>query len=191
MKTVLFDIASPSGQGVSLPAVTLVADSALVMPGRPVFLPDFAERWRADIYLAARISRLGKGFAPKFASRYYDAVTLAMRLVPEDADVLLASRGMSAGLDGLFDGAVTLGRFQPSELVVSGMTVSVDGNQTVRLEDAARRLDEAVSEVSRMSTLKTGDLIMTCGFTVSDAVKIGDVVTATLCGAPCLKVKIK
>lgn len=188
MKTVLFDIKPAAG--VTLPAVTLVADSALVMPGRPVFLPDFAERWRADVFIAARISRLGKGLAPKFASRYFDTVTLAMRLVPEDADALLASHGLSTGIDGLFDGAVTLGRFLPSGIVGQGAVMSVGGKE-VSVDAAAEELDKAVSAVSNLATLKTGDLIMTCGFTAMDEVRIGDVIEASLCGEPCLKVKIK
>ena len=50
-------------------------DSALVLQGRPLFMPEEGEGWQAQICLAVKISRLGKNISEKFAPRYYDAVS--------------------------------------------------------------------------------------------------------------------
>ena len=56
---------------------TLMTDSAVVRPGTPLFLPDFAVNWRLEIVPVAVISRLGKWIEPRFAHRYYTEVSLA------------------------------------------------------------------------------------------------------------------
>ena len=48
-------------------------DSALLLPGRPLFYPDFGGDWHACLFLAIRINRLGKSVSEKFAPRYYDS----------------------------------------------------------------------------------------------------------------------
>ena len=53
----------------------LMADSSVLYTGRPFFIPDFARRFVAAPTIVVRTGRLGKCIAPKFAHRYWDAVT--------------------------------------------------------------------------------------------------------------------
>lgn len=183
MKTVIFDLDTPYDAS-GLPSVTLVADSALVMPGRPLFLPDFSQHWRGIVYLGVRISKLGKGVAPKFARRYYDAVCAAFHpLAFSDT-----GERIGAGFAGLYDGAVVLGRMLGAEEDAEYIDIAC-GRQALTVDMAV--VDKAVSAVSYWSTLKTGDIIMAAGMMLDAPLRVGDMLEATVNGVPSLKVKIK
>ena len=53
-------------------------DSALLNDSKPFFIPDFSQQVDYETELVVRINRLGKNIAPRFASRYYDAVTVGI-----------------------------------------------------------------------------------------------------------------
>lgn len=183
MKTVIFDIDTPYDAS-GLPSVTLVADSALVMPGRPLFLPDFSQHWRGTVFLGVRISKLGKGVAPKFARRYYDAVCAAFHpLAFSDT-----GERIGAGFAGLYDGAVVLGRMLGAEEDAEYIDIAC-GRQALTVDMAV--VDKAVSAVSYWSTLKTGDIIMATGMMLDAPLRVGDMLEAAVNGVPSLKVKIK
>lgn len=100
----------------SQPQVFLMADSSLLKDGKPLFLPDFAEKFIARPVFIVRINRLGKNIAKRFASRYYDAVTVGLCVEA----LGFKHSNTIAGCDSVvnaFDGAAVLGDFIPVEEV--------------------------------------------------------------------------
>ena len=63
-------------------SLDIIPDSAIIKDGKPFFVPDYAEGGIYYPAIAFRVNRLGKNIAPRFACRYYDAITLALRTVP-------------------------------------------------------------------------------------------------------------
>lgn len=130
----------------------IVPDSALLLPGRPLFVPDLGSGWQAQPVVALRVCRLGRDISPKFASRYVDGVTVGLWLrLPDPGDHL------SAGLLDALDSSLALGRWlevppSPVEIVTPAATVTVDFSAEIAA---------AVSAVSRYATLKMGDVILT------------------------------
>lgn len=188
MKTIAFE-RSVGQQLTTPPAITLIADSAPVAPGNPVFLPQFAGQWQARVYLAFRIGRLGKGISAKFAPRYRDAVTLAMKLQPVDMERQLLMSQLPAGIVGLFDNCVAFGQWGP---------IAPDANWAVECEGASAaisleqsQIDRAIQSISSYATLKTGDVIMPIHLGVEFAVSVGDTLAATLNGSPVLNLRFK
>ena len=57
------------------PVIFLKPDSAILKDGKPFFIPDFSNEVHYEAEVVVRICRLGKNIAPRFAHRYYDAVT--------------------------------------------------------------------------------------------------------------------
>lgn len=160
MKVVMFRHAGDLSQGVP-PGIELYADSAIVLPGHPLFLPDFDTAWTARIALAFRISRLGKGVSERFARRYYDACTLA--LLPESRALgeSLGRSGSPMGLCGCYDGAVAVGKWLT--LPVADMPVVIRaGNAEVTVEQPLTAADRAIASLSHYSTIKTGDIVIPC-----------------------------
>lgn len=165
------------------PQLTLIADSSITPPGRPIFLPDFTDCWAVEFYFAVKVSRLGKDIALKFASRYFESFTLAMRLVPVDIADALRSAGRADGVASVFDNALTLGDWVPfpadSDATDSQLAITLNDAQIV-IERPRLCAAQAVETISRYCTLKTGDILMPFRLTPPATVSSGNSFTATL-----------
>ena len=174
------------------PSCYLMADSSVLYTGRPFFIHDFAEAFVAAPSIVVRMGRLGKCVAPKFAHRYWDAVTAGFNVQ--------ACRSRDAGLEALdraFDGAAIVGDWveqasldDPMHATVS---LAVNGEEVSShcLDDMQQPLDELMAAVSSRCSIKMGDAIFTGdaggGYTLAP----GDRLTATIGGKPVLDVKVK
>lgn len=151
----------------------LATDSSISLGGRPIFLPEISQRWLMQISPAFRISRLGKTISERFASRYYDAFTLAARLLPLDLMDTLEKSGMRhSPFATAFDGAVSLGAWIPADYLRNGaaglpaaLAVNIGASETeagltANLTESA---DKAIALLSRNFILKNGDVIVTGG----------------------------
>lgn len=162
---------------------SLLADSAVVRSGTPLFLPDFAEGWYLDIVPVVVIDRLGKWIEPRFAHRYYSEAALAARLLPPD--------GNPEGAFAMsFDGAIAPGRhlgFPES----GEFTVGVESCGEFTIAPDMLCADATVAFASRFMMLKTGDLILPCRTHLRLDVAPGMRIKATLNGEPALDLKIR
>ena len=66
------------------PVIFLKPDSAILKDGKPFFIPDFSNEVHYEAEVVVRICRLGKNIAPRFAHRYYDAVTVGIDFTARD-----------------------------------------------------------------------------------------------------------
>lgn len=140
----------------------LMADSSVLYTGRPFFIPDFARRFVAAPTIVVRTGRLGKCIAPKFAHRYWDAVTAGFSVMAcQDED------GKMEALDRAFDGAAIVGDWVPAEsiddVLHAMIEVKVDDTVVSRhcLADMRLSLADALSAVSTRCSIKMGDLLFT------------------------------
>ena len=162
------------------PQAFLMADSSILYTGRPFFIPDFAQRFVATPTIIVRMGRLGKCVAPKFAHRYWDAVTVGIDFTARDTQEKARHEGMPWTICKGFDGSAAIGTFQPLSLEGKGAGIGfrLDKNgETVQQGDSSEMLfsvDEIISYLSRFFTLRTGDLIYTGTPAGIGAVKPGD-----------------
>lgn len=179
------------------PSVTLYPDSALLTANRPLFIPDFMTDAAVYAAPALRISRLGKNIAPRFASRYYDSVTVAtLTDIPALGDPLRLrpdSGGRPAGdLANAIEGAVATGEWlQPADSLNISAVSATQGDVMMtwsldRFNDTAA---EAIAALSRYMTLKMGDIIIPCRLPDPIALNIGADISFTLNGAQTLILK--
>ncbi len=172
--------------------VDVMPDSALIMPGRPTFLPDFATMWRGVWCVAFRVSRLGKNVSARFANRYYDAMTLAFRLVPTDVCGRIGSEGRGCGLAGAFDNCLTLGEWMPigeGEIEIGLKAGGEEAEWKVSVDSLG--IDRAVELVSEWATLKIGDVIMPAEWELECSPEAGMTIEGSVDGTRCLNVRIK
>lgn len=127
-------------------------DSTLVLQGRPLFMPEEGEGWQAEICLAVKIGRLGKNISEKFAPRYYDGLSCAMRLV------LPSAPEMDSVISGM-DSSIVHGEWLEAGKAAGPLTLSV-GTVEIRLAPQAPEIAGAISAISRYTTLKMGDIIL-------------------------------
>lgn len=210
MKMIALD-RRPNEAVAPFPPALIIPDSALTLPGRPLFVPDFAAAWEARILVGVRVSRLGKGIAARFADRYYDAVTLLLRLVP------LPEASSPGALASAFDGCIQLGQWidvAPSASDHAASSISVASTAPVSesasaainlsapltidfgslhfsLTAAELALPKAVEAVSRYLTIRNGDIIAPVTLPAALPASRGDIFTAAVNAIPALKARLK
>ena len=150
------------------PVIFLKPDSAILRDGKPFFLPDFSQEVHYETEVVVHICRLGKHIAPRFASRYYDTVTVGIDFTARDLQRRFRELGHPWELSKGFDNSAAIGEFVPlssagGDVQNLNFRLDIDG-QTVQqgcTADMLFRVDEIIAYVSHFMTLKMGDLLFT------------------------------
>lgn len=150
------------------PVIFLKPDSAILKDGKPFFIPDFSTEVHYEAEVVVRICRLGKHIAPRFARRYYDAVTVGIDFTARDLQRRFRECGNPWELCKGFDNSAAIGTFLPLEQA-GGDVQALDFRLTVddrevqhgNTRDMLFRVDDIIAYVSRFMTLKIGDLLFT------------------------------
>lgn len=146
--------------------IYVMPDTALHINKRPFFIPDYAEPCMMHIHQAVHICRLGRSISERFASRYYDAITLCSRM---EAPALPAAIGRT------FDECISVGEW-------------LNVSPSAELQQEAVR---AIAEVSKYFTLRQGDVILLSTIRDVEEVHINQHVEENYCGANVLQFNIK
>lgn len=179
------------------PVVFMKPDSSILKNNKPFFLPDFSINIHFEVEVVLKISQLGKGISAKFASRYYDEITLGIDITARDLQSRLAATGLPWEISKCFDGAAPLGRFIPVTSVkdLTNIDFRLEINNKVvqksNTSDMIFGFNEIVEYVSKFFTLKTGDLIFTGTPPGVGQLKRNDNLVAYLNDEPLLDFRIK
>lgn len=141
-------------------AMVLKCDSCLLNGRKPMFIPDHTKDLRYGKVVIARISRLGKHIEPKFASRYYDALAPGYDFVAYDRLEEARAKGDSWAEAIAFDYSLAIGEWtEGSGTPDSGKSHAEPGTPDSGKNYAAKAIEEAISKVSQLMTIRQGDLI--------------------------------
>ncbi len=150
------------------PVIFMKPDSSLLKNGKPFFLPGFSEEIHYEAEVVVHICRLGKAISPRFASRYYDMVTVGVDFTARDMQRRFRVQGYPWDLCKGFDGSSALGTFVPldeagGDVQKLDFHLDIDGKtvQCGNTADMLFRVDDIIAYVSRFMTLKMGDLLFT------------------------------
>lgn len=149
------------------PVIFMKPDSAILKDGKPFFIPDFSDEVHYETELVVRINRLGKNIAPRFAHRYYDAVTVGIDFTARDLQRHFREAGNPWELCKGFDNSAAIGTFVPVErfndIQQLHFNLIIDGQEVQKGDtaDMLFRIDDIIAYVSRFVTLKIGDLLFT------------------------------
>lgn len=149
------------------PVIFTKADSSLLKDRKPFFIPDELGTIEYEAEIVVRICRLGKSISERFASRYYDAVTVGIDFTARDLLRKLSQQGLPWDMSKSFDGAAALGewvskdKFLDIQRLRFHLNVNGETKQEGCTSDMIYKVDEIISYISRFFTLKTGDLIYT------------------------------
>jgi 2-keto-4-pentenoate hydratase/2-oxohepta-3-ene-1,7-dioic acid hydratase in catechol pathway len=132
--------------------MVLKGDSCLLNGRKPFFLPEGTHEIGATECVILRVSRLGKGIAPKFAARYYDAVAPGVDFIAMD----LLRKAQAAGKPWTqaiaFDYSLAIGEYEPTP------TPSLKGREYLK-EELVLSPEEAIAEAGKLMTIRQGDLV--------------------------------
>ena len=150
------------------PVLFMKPDSALLKDGKPFFLPDFSNEIHYEAEVVVHICRLGKHIAPRFAHRYYDAVTVGIDFTARDLQRAFRAAGNPWELSKGFDNSAAIGTFVPLEQLGKDVQhlncrLEIVGNkvQEGHTADMLFQVDNIIAYASRFMTLKMGDLLFT------------------------------
>jgi 2-keto-4-pentenoate hydratase/2-oxohepta-3-ene-1,7-dioic acid hydratase in catechol pathway len=147
------------------PVIFTKADSSLLKDGKPFFIPDDMGRIDYEGELVVRICRLGKSVPERFASRYYDAVTVGLDFTARDMQNEARKQGLPWTICKGFDGSAIIGEWLPLEGDVQKLNFRLDKNGTTvqdgHATDMLFSVNQLISYISNYFTLKTGDLLFT------------------------------
>ena len=128
--------------------MVLKGDSCLLNGRKPFFIPDWSNEIGVTPCIILRVSRLGKEIARKFADRYYDAIApgedfIALDKVREEK---AAGKPWTQAL--AFDYSLAIGEWG-----------DVQRDDVQSTKDYVLSPEEAISEASKVMTIRQGDLI--------------------------------
>ncbi len=149
------------------PVVFIKPDTTVGQSNTPFYLPDFSSAIHHEIELIVRINRIGKHIQEKFASKYYDQISVGIDFTARDLQAQLKAKGLPWEKSKSFDGATVLGKWVDKtsfknlqnldlELTNNGKVVQ-KGNTAMMLYT----VDQLIAYVSQYFTLKIGDVLFT------------------------------
>ncbi len=179
------------------PVVFLKPDSSILKNNKPFFLPDFSSAIHYEVEVVLKISKLGKGIEPRYASRYFDEVTTGIDITARDLQNRLSLEGLPWEISKCFDGATPIGKFIPVNTIknTADLDFRLEINDKIvqqsNTSDMIFGINEIISYVSRFFTLKTGDLIFTGTPSGVGPLKKNDRLVAFIGNKPLLDFMIK
>lgn len=149
------------------PVIFMKPDTALLKGGRPFFLPDFSSEVHYETELVVKINRLGKNIGERFASRYYDEITVGIDFTARDLQRKQKELGLPWEIAKGFDSSAVIGTFLSKNEVddIQDVDLRLEINtETVQQGNTGEMIyavDKIIAYISRFFTLKIGDLIFT------------------------------
>ena len=150
------------------PTIFMKSDASLLKDGKPFYIPDFSSEMQYEAEIVVRINRLGKNIAQRFATRYFDEVTVGVDMTAIDLLQRLRKNGLPWELGKSFDNSAIVGEFVQLENLdekIDNLSFHLDINEkTVQQGNTSEmifKIAEIIEYVSKFVTLKIGDLIFT------------------------------
>jgi 2-keto-4-pentenoate hydratase/2-oxohepta-3-ene-1,7-dioic acid hydratase in catechol pathway len=149
------------------PVIFLKPKSALLLPDKPVYYPEFTDDLQYECELVIRINKNGKYIQERFARKYYNDISLGIDFTARDLQNKLKEKGLPWEIAKAFDASAAVGKFvslTPEmnlqqlnfQLKLNGMVV-----QTGDTADMIFSVNKIIEYVSKFFTLNIGDLIFT------------------------------
>ena len=149
-------------------------DSVWIRNGKPMFLPEEDEPFFILFAPCLRVDKVGKSVVKKFANRYYSEMCYSAVMLNKRAYQRLHDGKDPYAMDICADCCVITGNFKDKSLWENLKNInisffplflnkgarSVTENEQIDTSQLFEKADEAISEASRLNTLKTGDLII-------------------------------
>lgn len=163
------------------PVIFLKPDSALLPKGHPFFYPPFTEDLHYEAELVVRINKVGKNIEKKFAPKYYSEIGIGIDFTARDIQQQCKEKSHPWERAKAWDHSAPVGKkFIPVSQLgdVTNIQFRLEKNgeivQNGTSADMIFSIDSIIEEVSKIFTLKIGDLIFTGTPAGVGPVQIGD-----------------
>lgn len=178
------------------PVIFMKPKSALLMPDKPLYYPEFTDDLHYECELVVKIAKNGKYIQEKFARKYYQEVSLGIDFTARDLQQKQKEKGLPWEIAKAFDGSAAVGTFVPLTNDLKEHPLHFE----LRLNDAPKQhgntadmifsVNKIVAYISQFFTLNIGDLIYTGTPAGVGAVNVYDKLEGYLEGEKLLEVNI-
>ena len=159
------------------PVVFLKPQTALLKDNKPFFLPEWSKDVHYETELVLRVCKGGKYIQEKFASKYFDQVTVGIDFTARDLQSQQKAKGLPWEIAKAFDNSAVIGEFRPFN-EIRGINFSMKLNETEvqkgNTADMIFSFEKIIAYASQFFSLQQGDLIYTGTPAGVGQVKIGD-----------------
>ena len=179
------------------PVIFMKPKSALLQPHTPFYYPEFTNELHYECELVLRISKNGKYIQDKFASKYYDAVTVGIDFTARDIQNELKEKGLPWEKAKAWDNSAAIGKWIPFANVKDKKNINFnfkkngevvqEGNSKDMLFD----FDYLVSYISNFFSINIGDLVFTGTPKGVGEIVVGDEVEAFMENESLLTLDVK
>ncbi|MBC7553184.1 MAG: fumarylacetoacetate hydrolase family protein [Taibaiella sp.] len=179
------------------PVIFMKPKSALLLPGKPAYYPEFTKDLQYECELVIKISKNGKFIQEKFAHKYYSEITLGIDFTARDVQREQQKKGLPWEIAKAFDGSAAAGTFvtldESMDINNLGFELKLNGATVQKgdTRDMIFNVNNIISYVSKFFTLNTGDLIYTGTPEGVGPVAINDTLEGYLQGNKIMEVKIQ
>lgn len=179
------------------PVIFMKPKSALLMPDKPLYYPEFTDDLHYECELVVKIAKNGKYIQEKFARKYYQEVSLGIDFTARDLQQKQKEKGLPWEIAKAFDGSAAVGTFVPltNDLQEHPLHFQLHLNDTPmqhgNTADMIFSVNKIIAYVSQFFTLNIGDLIYTGTPAGVGAVNVYDKLEGYLEGEKLLEVNIR
>jgi 2-keto-4-pentenoate hydratase/2-oxohepta-3-ene-1,7-dioic acid hydratase in catechol pathway len=149
------------------PVIFMKPKSALLQPHTPFYYPEFTNELNYECELVLRISKNGKYIQEKFASKYYDAISVGIDFTARDIQNELKEKGLPWEKAKAWDNSAVVGKWIPLPNIKNKKDINFGlyknkelvqkGNSNEMIFD----FDYIVSYISNFFSVNIGDLVFT------------------------------
>jgi 2-keto-4-pentenoate hydratase/2-oxohepta-3-ene-1,7-dioic acid hydratase in catechol pathway len=149
------------------PVIFMKPKSALLQAHTPFYYPEFTNELHYECELVLRISKNGKYIQDKFASKYYDAISVGIDFTARDIQNELKSKGLPWEKAKAWDNSAAVGKWVPLTEIKNRKDIpfSLYKNKELVQQDNSKNMihdfDYIVSYISNFFSVNIGDLIYT------------------------------
>ncbi|MFN8278016.1 MAG: fumarylacetoacetate hydrolase family protein [Chitinophagales bacterium] len=178
------------------PVIFLKPQTALLKDNKPFFLPEWTKDMHYEAEVVLKICKNGKYIDEKFASKYYQEITLGIDFTARDLQQEQKQKGLPWEIAKAFDHSAVIGTFQPlPEINQQGINFSLFKNdvqvQTGNTADMLFSFEAIIAYASQFFSLQQGDLIFTGTPAGVGPVAIGDKLRGVLMNQEVFSFEIK
>lgn len=162
------------------PVIFMKPKNALLQNNNPFYYPDFTVDIHYECELVLRIGKNGKNIREKYASRYYDKITVGIDFTARDLQTSLKEKGLPWEKAKAFDHSAVVGKMIDYRPDTDGneMSFFLKKNDVLVQEgnskDMLFNFNQIITHISRYFTVNIGDLIFTGTPAGVGRIQIGD-----------------
>ena len=181
----------------SAPVIFMKPNTALLTDNKDFYYPNFTKDLHYECELVLRICKNGKAIPEKFASSFFDAVTLGIDFTARDLQQHQKEKGLPWEIAKAFDNSAVIGKWLNIETAQKEQPFLFDLKQNDKIVQEGNTslllypFEKIIAYISQFFTLNMGDLIFTGTPEGVGAVAIGDQLKASLFGEEMLSFCVK